>query len=103
VAVSHENIVGVIITNQEWVGDLWVFREHRRQGIGSKLFSHGEAEIATRGHQTCRLRVVQSNAVAVEFYLRHRWRIAREFAHEKYHHPMLELVKSLPGSSISAL
>src|SRR5438067_8277435 len=50
VAVSHEKIVGVIITNQEWVGDLWVFREHRRQGIGSKLLAQGEAEIAARGH-----------------------------------------------------
>ena len=103
VAVSHEKIVGVIITNQERVGDLWVFREHRRQGIGSKLLAQGEAEIAARGHETSRLRVVRSNVVAVKFYLSQGWQIAREFAHEKYHHPMLELVKSLPGSSISAL
>ena len=103
VAVSHEKIVGVIITNQEWVGDLWVFREHRRQGIGSTLLAQGEAEIAARGHRTCRLRVVRSNAVAVEFYRSHGWQIAREFAHEKYHHPMLELAKSLPGSSGGAL
>ena len=41
---------------------------------------------------------VRSNKVAVEFYLGHGWQIAREFAHEKYHHPMLELAKSLPGS-----
>ena len=58
VAVSDEKIVGVIITNQEWVSDLWVFCEHRRQGIGSKLLAQGEAEIAARGHRTCRLRVV---------------------------------------------
>lgn len=102
VAVSHEKIVGVIITNQEWVDDLWVFREHRRQGVGSKLLAHGEAEIAARGFGTCRLRVVRSNMVALEFYLRHGWQIAREFAHEKYHHPMLELAKSLPGNSRSA-
>jgi hypothetical protein len=57
---------------------------------------------AFRGHQTCRLRVVRSNAVAVQFYLSHEWQIAREFAHEKYHHPMLELAKSLPGSPSSA-
>jgi hypothetical protein len=31
VAVSVEKIVGVIITNQEWVDDLWVLREARRQ------------------------------------------------------------------------
>ena len=96
VAVSDEKIVGVILTNQEWVSDLWVFREHRRRGIGSKLLAHGEAEITARGHQTCRLRVVRSNAVAARFYLSHGWKVAREFAHEKYHHPMLELAKSLP-------
>jgi ribosomal protein S18 acetylase RimI-like enzyme len=97
VAVSDEKIVGVIITNQEWVSDLWVFREYRRQGVGSRLLAQGEAEIAARGHQTCRLRVVRSNAVAVEFYLSQGWQIAREFEHEKYHHAMLEMVKSLPG------
>lgn len=102
VAVSDEKIVGVIITNREWVSDLWVFRGQRRQGIGSKLLAQGEAEIAGRGHQTCRLRVVRSNAVAVEFYLRHGWQIAREFPHEKYHHPMLELAKSLQESSSGA-
>jgi GNAT superfamily N-acetyltransferase len=104
VAVSDEKIVGVIITNQEWVSDLWVFREHRRQGTGSQLLAHGEAEIAARGHQRCRLRVVRSNAVAVQFYLGKGWQIAREFAHEKYHHAMLEMTKSLPrGSSSRAL
>ena len=103
VAVSDEKIVGVIITNQEWVSDLWVFREHRGQRIGSKLLAQGQAEIAARGHQTCRLRVVRSNAVAVQFYLSQGWQIAREFSHEKYHHAMLEMVKSLPESSTSAL
>jgi ribosomal protein S18 acetylase RimI-like enzyme len=101
VAVSGERIVGVIITNQAWVSDLWVLREHRKQGVGSKLLAHGEAEIAARGHQTCRLRVVRSNAVALQFYLSHGWQVAREFTHEKYHHPMLELAKSLTGESAS--
>jgi GNAT superfamily N-acetyltransferase len=102
VAVSDEKIVGVIITNQEWVSDLWVFREHRRQGVGSRLLARGEAEIAARGHQTGRLRVVRSNAVAVQFYLSQGWQIAREFAHEKYHHAMLEMAKSLPEKLGSA-
>ena len=96
VAVSDRKIVGVIITNQEWVDDLWVLREERRQGVGSRLLAKGEADIATRGYRTCRLRVVRSNAVAVQFYLNQGWQIAREFAHEKYHHPMLELAKSWP-------
>jgi GNAT superfamily N-acetyltransferase len=96
VAVSDQKIVGVIITNQEWVDDLWVLREERRQGVGSRLLAKGEAEIATRGYRTCRLRVVRSNAVAVQFYLHQGWQIAREFTHEKYHHAMLELSKSWP-------
>jgi len=98
VAVSDEEIVGVIITNQEWISDLWVLRGHRRQGVGSRLLAQGEAEISARGHQTCRLRVVRSNLVAVQFYTRHGWQIAREFAHEKYRHAMLEMAKSLPES-----
>src|SRR5579859_4362143 len=93
VAVSDVKIVGVIMTNQEWVDDLWVLREHRRQGIGSRLLAQGEAEIVSRSHQTCRLRVVRSNAVAVQFYFSHGWQIAREFTHEKYHHAMLEMAK----------
>lgn len=97
VGVSDDEIVGVIITNQEWVDDLWVLREQRRQGVGSRLLAQGEAEIAARGCRTCRLRVVRSNTVAVQFYLNQGWQIAREFAHEKYHHAMLEMAKSCTG------
>lgn len=89
VAVSDEKIVGMIKTNHEWVSDLWVFRAHRKRGVGSELLAQGESEIAARRHQTCRLRVVRSNAVAAQFYLSQGWQIAREFAHEKYHHAML--------------
>jgi ribosomal protein S18 acetylase RimI-like enzyme len=94
VAVSDAKILGVIITNQEWIDDLWVLQGYRQRGVGRKLLSHGESEIAARGYQTCRLRVVKSNLVAVQFYHRQGWRIAREFAHEKYQHPMLEMSKS---------
>jgi len=97
VAVSDKEIVGVIITGQEWVDDLWVIREHRRRGVGSRLLAQGEAEIAGRGYPTCRLRVVRSNVAAVEFYLSRGWQVAREFAHEKYHHAMLEMAKPVAG------
>jgi ribosomal protein S18 acetylase RimI-like enzyme len=96
VAATDAKILGVIITHQEWVDDLWVLQEHRRQGVGSRLPAQGESEIAARGCQTCRLRVVKSNLVAVQFYSRQGWRIAREFAHEMYQHPMLEMAKSFP-------
>jgi ribosomal protein S18 acetylase RimI-like enzyme len=96
VAASDAKILGVIITHQEWVDDLWVLRDCRRQGVGSRLLAQGESEIAARGYQTCRLRVVKSNLAAVHFYSQQGWQIAREFAHEKYAHPMLEMAKSFP-------
>jgi len=82
------------MTHQEWVSDLWVLRESRGHGVGRKLLARGESEIAARGHETCRLRVVKSNTVAVQFYLGQGWQVEREFAHEKYNHAMLELAKS---------
>ena len=94
VAVADTKILGVAMTNQEWISDLWVLREHRRLGIGSRLLAKSESEIAGRGRQSCRLRVVKSNTIAVRFYLSKGWQIAREFAHEKYHHAMLEMAKS---------
>jgi GNAT superfamily N-acetyltransferase len=67
VAASDAKILGVIITHQEWVDDLWVLQEYRRQGVGSRLLAQGESETAARGCQRCRLRVVKSNLVAVQF------------------------------------
>ena len=94
VAFCESKIIGVTMTREDWVSDLWVLSENRRRGVGSRLLSCAESEIVSRGHQRCRLRVVKSNIVAVQFYLGRGWQIAREFSHEKYHHEMLELAKS---------
>jgi GNAT superfamily N-acetyltransferase len=96
VAVSHAKIVGVVLTHEEWISDLWVRRESRRNGVGRRLLAEGESEIASRGHGTFRLRVVKSDIGAVQFYLCHGWRIAREFPHQEFHHAMFEMVKSNP-------
>jgi len=92
-AVSGEEIVGVTMTRDEWVSDLWVRCDSRRSGIGAKLLAHAEREIRGRGHDTFRLRVVKSNSRAVQFYQSQGWRIHREFPHEKFGHPMLEMIK----------
>ena len=94
VAVRDSKIIGVLLTDKDLISDLWVLRENRRHGVGSKLLARGESEVFDRGHAMCRLRVVKSNRAAVGFYLGRGWKVAREFAHEKYHHPMLELAKS---------
>lgn len=95
IAVVDATIVGVVRTGGEWLDDLWVLRETRGCGVGQRLLAHGEAEIVARGHEELWLRVVQSNAVAIEFYHRHGWRIARAFPHERFPITMLEMVKSI--------
>lgn len=93
IAVLDTKIVGVVLTDGEWLTDLWVLPESRGCGVGQRLLAQGEAEIVARGHRTLRLRVVESNAAAVEFYQRHGWRIARAFPHEKFPIMMLEMFK----------
>jgi ribosomal protein S18 acetylase RimI-like enzyme len=93
-AVFGQEIVGVTMTSAEWVSDLWVRRDSRKLGIGGKLLAHAEREIRDRGHDTLRLRVVQSNTRAVEFYQSHGWRVYRGFPHEKFGHTMFEMIKS---------
>ena len=94
VAISGEEIVGVTLTRDEWVSDLWVRSDCRRLGIGAKLLGQAELEIRGRGHQTFRLRVVKSNIRAVHFYESHGWQVDRDFPHEKFGHAMLEMTKS---------
>jgi ribosomal protein S18 acetylase RimI-like enzyme len=95
VAVRHAKITGVVRTSGEWLDDLWVLRESRGYGVGQRLLAQGEAEIIARGYETLRLRVVQSNAPAIEFYRRHGWRIARAFPHERFPITMLEMFKPI--------
>jgi ribosomal protein S18 acetylase RimI-like enzyme len=93
-AVSSGEIVGVTMTRDEWVSDLWVRSDSRRLGIGKKLLGRAELEICARGYETLRLRVVKSNTRAVQFYKSQGWIVHREFPHEQFGHPMFEMTKS---------
>jgi ribosomal protein S18 acetylase RimI-like enzyme len=94
VAIVEMRIVGMVLTREDWIGDLWVLREHRGCGVGRRLLASGESEITGRGFGTFRLRVVKSNTAAVSFYLRNGWRVNREFRHETLPVTMLEMNKS---------
>src|SRR5215469_258225 len=83
----------VALTREDWLNDLWVLRETRGCGVGQRLLAQAEAEIAARGHDTLRLRVVLANAAAIGFYRYHGWQIARTFPHEKLPITMLEMFK----------
>ena len=94
VDVRDAKIIGVVRTSGEWLDDLWVLRESRGKGAGQHLLAQAEAEMIACGYETLHLRVVQSNAAAIEFYRRHGWRIARAFPHERFPITMLEMFKS---------
>lgn len=94
VAVSGDQIVGVSMTHDDWVADLWVRRESRRLGIGARLLGHAEDEIRSRGHATFRLRVVKSNTPAIQFYQSQGWQVHPEFPHEQFGHTMFEMTKT---------
>src|SRR5262249_49604776 len=93
-AISGDEIVGVTLTREEWVNDLWVRHDSRGLGIGARLLAHAEREIHGRGYDTLRLRVVKSNVRAVQFYQNQGWKVYREFPHEKFGHSMFEMTKN---------
>jgi ribosomal protein S18 acetylase RimI-like enzyme len=98
VALSGGEIVGVSMTQDEWLSDLWVRDDSRRLGIGAALLGQAESEMANRGSSTFQLRVVKSNTRAVRFYETHGWIVHREFPHEKFRHAMYEMRKHLANT-----
>ena len=95
VAVRNNELLGMTLTEQDWVGDLWVLKPFRNFGIGGLLLGEAESEIAGRGHMTGRLRVVSLNIRAQAFYKRHGWTTRREFPHEQLPISMIEMAKNL--------
>jgi ribosomal protein S18 acetylase RimI-like enzyme len=100
VAFDGDTLVGTVLTQAQWIDDLWVSREYRGQGIGQQLLARGEAEIKARDYSTLRLRVVKTNSRAVRFYERLGWKVEKEFLHETLCGVlMLELSK--PASAVA--
>jgi len=97
---SGDEIVGVLLTKDEWIDDLWVRQDHRGRGLGTKLLQYGEAEVAGRHYEVSRLRVVKENRNATSFYIKHGWNIEKEFQHETLPIAMLELTKRSVRSPI---
>jgi ribosomal protein S18 acetylase RimI-like enzyme len=100
VAVVEEEIVGVVLTSDDWIDDLWIGRKHRRRGVGSSLLLHAESEINGRGFQSARLRVVVSNAAAILFYRRFGWQDEQDYPHETLPVVMHEMRKRLNSPDV---
>jgi ribosomal protein S18 acetylase RimI-like enzyme len=93
VAVAGDELLGWMLTKDDWLDDLWVSSRFRGLGVGSALLRHGEREIAARGMATAHLHVIASNKRAIAFYEKHGWRPLRETPHEIAPDPRLEMTK----------
>jgi ribosomal protein S18 acetylase RimI-like enzyme len=93
IAVSTNVIVGMALTQEDWIDDLWVLGGYRNRGIGQSLLLKAQTEIANRGYPIARLRVVSSNYGAIRFYERAGWQVEREFRHESLPINMTEMFR----------
>jgi ribosomal protein S18 acetylase RimI-like enzyme len=95
VAVSHGNIVGVALTSDDTIDDLWVSADQRRRGVGGALLASAESEIQQRHYRLARLRVIADNVTARRFYAAHRWSEAEIYPHERWGISMINMTKDL--------
>jgi GNAT superfamily N-acetyltransferase len=95
VAVSEGIIIGVALTSEDTVDDLWVSADHRRRGVGRALLASAESEIQQRDYRLARLRIVADNAAARHFYTAHKWSEAETYPHERWGFPMVNMTKEL--------
>jgi ribosomal protein S18 acetylase RimI-like enzyme len=100
IASSGTEIVGVLLTKDDWIDDLWIRQDNRGQGLGTKLLRRGESDIAKRQYEISRLRVVKANLNAISFYIKSGWKIVKEFRHETLPIEMVELAKQTDRSPI---
>ena len=95
VAEIDGRVIGVVISDEDWIEDLWVIKEHRRRGVGSVLLAAAERQIAEGGHATAYLRVVARNLDARCFYAARGWAETVSYPHERWSFRMVEMVKAL--------
>lgn len=95
VAIVDDEPVGVGLSQEDQVCDLWLLPGARGYRIGSRLLALLEGEISQRGFARARLRVVAENQMARDFYRTQGWCEADQFSHEKLGFPMLNLYKDL--------
>ena len=95
VVAVNNIIVGVGLSNDDCIDDLWLRSQYRRRKIGSDLLSILESQIKKSGHLQARLRVVAENEAARRFYRRHGWQELKTYPHEKWGFLMVDLQKAL--------
>ncbi len=95
IACSASEFLGVLLTQDDWLDDLWIVEHARRSGLGKELMKLAEKEIAGRGFQTGKLRVVSTNQNAINFYKALGWLEIGLVAHDLFPIQMNEMCKAL--------
>ena len=95
IALLDGDPVGVGMSHEDLVSDLWLLPRARGHHIGSRLLDRLEGEVRERGYPRARLRVVADNESARAFYRARGWREAARFDHEKLGFQMLNMYKDL--------
>jgi GNAT superfamily N-acetyltransferase len=82
VACTGDAIVGVGLSQDDVVSDLWVHPSAQGLGAGTTLLAALEQEIAARGFATARLRCLEPNSKSRAFYVARGWVQVRVYPHE---------------------
>jgi GNAT superfamily N-acetyltransferase len=94
IVAGGAEIIGVMLSGDDWLEDLWIAQSCRGSGIGKRLLEIAESEIFARGHAQARLRVVAENTRALQFYARQGWQADRRYAHERDGFDMIDMIKT---------
>ena len=94
-----QKLVGVGLSVDDIVDDIWLSAGARGIGIGSEMLGRLEQQIVDRGFQTAQLRVLEENNRARRFYENHGWIAAHSYQHERLGVNMVSYSKTLPDRS----
>ena len=98
-AFVDQRLVGVGLTVDDVVDDIWLSVHARGTGVGSELLSVLEKQIIGRGYQTARLRVLDENTRACRFYEKHGWLAGQRYLHERLGLKMINYSKALTNQA----
>ena len=82
IAWGDGRIVGVGLTRDDVLSDLWVRPSAQGLGAGTRLLVELEQEIFARGFSLARLRCLEPNTRARKFYASRGWAEVRVYPHE---------------------
>ncbi|MEX0348989.1 MAG: N-acetyltransferase family protein [Paracoccaceae bacterium] len=94
-AFRDETLVGVGVTVDDLVDDIWVSPDARGDGVGTELLRRLEKQIVDRGHSVARLRVLEANRDARRFYEGLGWIAGKPYMHERLGPTMINYTKTL--------